>query len=153
RLQSALIDREDKQTEHFALSFTTEIPSALLGTQFEAMHCANQFRRFASTNEEDAKAYARRAAEILRILGRETEGRRLLAQAEAGPLEKPKPDAKHFVIPLKVAANPFEINPSNEIVSFEEARALLEEPKRVNRLLREALPQETEGRPVVELAI
>jgi hypothetical protein len=153
RLQSVLGEREDQQAEQASMVPDTELPAALLGTQFEALHYANLSRRFASNTGEEAKAYARSAAAILQILGREAEGRRLLAQAEAGPLERRKADSHRVVVPLKAAPNPFQINLSSQSVSFEEAHALLEEPKRVKRMLREALPRETDGSSVVEFAI
>jgi hypothetical protein len=154
RLQSVLIEREDPRAELVAKTFEDSLPESLQGTQFEVYHRINRSRLAAKNNNKgDAKNFARGAARLLMELGREVEGRRLLAQAEAGQLEESKEDKQRIMVPLNAVPNPFEFaSGTSELVTFNDSLKLLDQQQVVN-FMRQALPDGVKTKPMVELIV
>ena len=163
RLTRMLIDREQVDEQRVAAQYAKFVlPEVLEGTQFEAMHLVNQSRLNAPKKANRVPAPRKRAAsrrpaqnaaEILRTLGREEEGRELLSAAEKTAFEKTEGDAGRVVIELRQAWNPFRATFTDEIASFEQAHALLNNPDSVIRSLRSSLRSPFNATSIVQLAM
>jgi hypothetical protein len=148
RLLSALIDRKDRRAEQVADVLGTTLPEYLLGTQFEAWHLISRSQMLSETDKEEAGECFQKATAILQILGQPSEGPRLLARRQA--------DEKRMVVTLRSVPNPFEVRPTfgeSEVAPFHVSITLAEDRDRAISQMREALPEGTEIKPIVELAI
>lgn len=152
RLQNVLLQR---QMDEDITALNVALPDSLRQTQFEVMYYVNQSRLLSKVNASEAKKAVRNAASVLQTLGREAEAQRLLAETEAGELDKPKVDEKRARIPLTESLNPLQTlaTSSSELVSLNQARLLLEEPQRLIHFMREVLPEEIRTKPLLEFVI
>src|SRR5262249_41383894 len=139
----------------WAGSLKLSLPDCLLGSEFEAMHYINMSR--VTPNKADARGAVQHAAAVLQTLGRQSEGRQLLARSAAGDFEKQKANKKRAVVSLKAVLNPLELVPieseSGTVVSFDQARFALEHPERLIRFMREALRDGVLTKPMLELVV
>ncbi|MGH8519545.1 MAG: hypothetical protein ACREUE_18995, partial [Panacagrimonas sp.] len=151
RLISALLDANDEQRADRVVSgMPTELPRGVKETQLEAEYLYNRSRLLRGRDRKAAEELALSATALWSALGRPSEAARVAPASGGRSVAAPR--RKHHVVALKTISNPLPATSSREIVSFAQARALLEDPQRLTNTMREAL-QPPKGVSVIELGI